>query len=305
MSTTHKAYISAFLNSCIVGFSFMFVTIALDTVNPIDLLMYRFLIAVIGSSFPIILGMVKIEIQISDVVRILPLALFYPVLFFGFEVFGLEYTTSSEAGIILATVPIFTTVLSRLFLKEKTTMLQNVFIFLSLIGIIYIFIMNTVGSINFHAGGTFLLLLSTVTLSSYNVMARKLSQEYSYYSLVYVMTWIGCIAFVLLSLFSRLSTGESLDYITPLTHPPFLIAILYLGIPSSFITASLNNYALSKLEASRISVFSHLSTVITIFAGVFILNENLMVYHIIGITCIIIGIIGTQYFKEKKETIEP
>lgn len=304
MSDTHKAYTAALINATIVGFSFMFITIALETVGPLDLLMYRFFFAVLGASVPLIMGKAKLNIAISDFSRIIPLALFYPVMFFTFEAFGVERSASSEAGIILATVPIFTTILSRLFLKERTTLIQNLFILLSIIGVVYIFMMNSVGSVTFDIGGTFFLLLSTLAISTYNVMARKLSQEYSYFSLVYIMLWIGFLSFLLLSISSKLIAGQPLSLFYPLLHFPFLSSVLYLGVLSAFLTAMLTNYALSKLEASRMSMFGHLSTVISILAGVFILNEPLKYYHLIGITFIIIGVIGTNYFKQSKQVLK-
>ncbi|MGI6645486.1 MAG: EamA family transporter [Limnochordia bacterium] len=55
----------------------------------------------------------------------LPLALLYPVLFFGLQTAGLVYATSVEGGIISATSPIFTLILATVFLKEKSTPWQR------------------------------------------------------------------------------------------------------------------------------------------------------------------------------------
>jgi len=88
-----------------------------------------------------------------------------------------------------------------------------------------------------------------------------------------------------------------------LINSDFLVAILYLGVFSSLGTSFLSNYALSKIEASKMSVFNNLATLITIFAGVMILHETLQYFHIIGAAIIIIGVIGTNYFGNKKETM--
>lgn len=63
----------------------------------------------------------------------------------------------------------------------------------------------------------------------------------------------------------------------------------------------LNNYALSKIEAAKMSVFGNLRTVVAIFAGVFFLKEKIYYYHIIGSIMIILGVIGTNYFDSKDE----
>ncbi|MFB8733230.1 DMT family transporter [Bacillus sp. SL00103] len=62
-------------------------------------------------------------IQWRDLLYIMPFSLLYPV-FFAFQVWGLMYTSSSEAGIIQATIPILTMVLAAWFLKERATWIK-------------------------------------------------------------------------------------------------------------------------------------------------------------------------------------
>ena len=62
----------------------------------------------------------------------------------------------------------------------------------------------------------------------------------------------------------------------------------------------LNNYALSKVQASIISALSGLTTVNTIITGVLFNNEVLYWYHIAGTILILIGIIGMSYASSKK-----
>ena len=57
----------------------------------------------------------RISIQWHDLIYIVPFSLLYPVLFFAFQVWGLMYTSSSEAGIIQATIPILTMLLAAWF----------------------------------------------------------------------------------------------------------------------------------------------------------------------------------------------
>ena len=48
------------------------------------------------------------------------------------------------------------------------------------------------------------------------------------------------------------------------------------------------------------SVFANLGTVISIIAGVLILNEDIFYYHIIGSVLIISGVLGTNFLGRKK-----
>ncbi len=297
MSDSHKAYIAMVASSAIVGLSFMFVTIALEVVSPLDLLLYRFVFAVLFGSVPVIIGVVRVRMTMKAVIDMLPLATLYPLLFFTFQTFGLQWGTSSEAGIILATVPIFTALWSWLYLKESLTKLQLAGIMMSLAGVLWILI-NQTNHVTFSVLGISLLLGSTLSISWYNVLARKLSARYSFYTMVYIMSWFGLLVFAVMSVVSRVIRGQSLDYLTPLLNKQLLLAMLYLGGLSSFVTAALNNYALSKISAAKMSVFSHLSTIITIAAGIIILGEHLYTYHIIGAAFILLGIIGVNYHRK-------
>jgi drug/metabolite transporter (DMT)-like permease len=102
------------------------------------------------------------------------------------------------------------------------------------------------------------------------------------------------IAFVFFNVFAvgrHMVVGDLNLYFQPFLDLKFTLSILYLGILSSLCTSFLSNYALIELEASQMSLFAHLATLITLAAGAFILGEPLSYYHIIGALLIIGGLI--------------
>ncbi len=48
------------------------------------------------------------------------------------------------------------------------------------------------------------------------------------------------------------------------------------------------------------SVFTNLSTIVSIAAGALVIGEEITVYHLIGSLLIIAGVIGTNYLGRKK-----
>lgn len=300
MSEKRKAYIAAISYAFIIGLSFMFVKITLTVASPIDTLAHRFTFAFIGIVILMVFTKNKLTIKKYDVLKILPLAILYPIVFFTFQVLGLARISSSEAGIIQATIPIFTLALAGLLLKEKATRGQLVFISLSVLGVIYMLIMNGANATTGNVIGSGFILLSALAASLYNVFARRLTKQYSLLTLTYVMTLCGFVIFNGMALGNHLVNGTINEFFQPLTHVDFVIAILYLGLLSSLGTSYLSNYALSKLEASQMSVFSNFATLITILAGVLVLQEVFHLYHFIGGILIIIGVIGTNYFGHRK-----
>ena len=300
MSEKRKAYIAAISYAFIIGLSFMFVKVTLTVASPTDILAHRFTFAFIGIVILMVFTKNKLTIKKYDLLKILPLAILYPIVFFTFQVLGLAKISSSEAGIIQATIPIFTLALAGLLLKEKATRGQLVFISLSVLGVIYMLIMNGANATTGNVIGSGLILLSALAASLYNVFARRLTKQYSLLILTYVMTLCGFVIFNGVALGNHLMNGTIDEFFQPLTHVGFVIAILYLGLLSSLGTSYLSNYALSKLEASKMSVFSNFATLITILAGVLFLQEVFHLYHFIGGIIIIIGVIGTNYFGQRQ-----
>lgn len=290
----NKTYLLAIIYAFIMGLSFLFVKIALSYSDPLNILAHRFTFAFLFIFILKICNLIKVDINKRDIIKILPLSLLYPAMFFTFQTFGLVYMSSSEAGIILATVPIFTLIFATLFLKEKTTAFQKFSVFLSVIGVIYIMYNKGISIKSTNFLGIVLITFSAISLASYNVLARVKTREFKTIELTYVMAFVGFVTFNTISIIDNINRGSINLYFSPLKNISFVIAMLYLGILSSVITSLLSNYVLSKLDASKMSVFANLGTVITIIAGVLILKEDLFYYHIIGIVMIILGIIGTN-----------
>lgn len=310
MTKQVQAYLAALLFSIVIGFSFLFVKISLTVASTLDILAHRFTAAFLFILIPLLLGKVKLNISRKSMLTSLPIALFHPILYFSLQVLGLVYISSSEAGILQATIPIFTVLLATIFLKEKSTGKQLISICLSVIGIIYIFIMNGLNVELFNFQGALFILLSSLSFSIYNILARKLTKDLSLYALTFWMTLSGCVIFNILALGYHLINQSLAQFFTPLASVPFLSSILYLGILSTVCTVFLSNFALTYIEASKMGVFTNLSTLITILAGVVFLQESFRYYHVLGTILILLGVIGTNYFgrrvpsEEKQEEKE-
>ncbi|KAA6449505.1 DMT family transporter [Bacillus swezeyi] len=296
-----SAYLAALLYAFIIGFSFFFIKLALTTAEPVDILAHRFTIAFLAALLPLLFGWVNIRLRFKDVLVILPLALFYPVMFFAFQVFGLVYTSSSEAGIIQAAIPIFTMILASYVLKERFTKRQFFFTVLSAAGVACIFFMKNADAGGSDLRGAALILLSALSSAGYSVLARKMTRSFSSLEITYVTICAGFLFFNGIAGVEHMANGTLTGFFTPYTDPVFLLAILYLGVLSSLATSFLSNYALSKIEAAKISMFNHLATLVTILAGILWLGETLEWFHFLGSVMIITGIIGTTVIQSKKK----
>ncbi|MBO1264888.1 DMT family transporter [Proteiniclasticum sp. SCR006] len=300
MEKKSTAYLAALSMSVIIGFSFLTNKISLDTASPWAILAHRFTFAFLALLALKVLGFMKFRLTRKEVFAILPLSLFYPLLFFSLQLLGLQKVYSSEAGIIQAMTPLLTMILATLILKEKTKRMQKLFMLVSLSGVVYISLVKGAEVSVESLTGYLLLLLSSFSSAMNLVLIRKLVKDHSFMKLTSVAITTGFILCNLINLTLHLMEGHLESYFSPLGTPSFLLGVLFLGVLSTLGTSLLSNFALSRLEASRMSIFNHLGTVISIFAGVLLLREHLRYYQVIGALLIITGVIGTNYFAADK-----
>lgn len=293
------AYLSAVANALIIGFSFLFVKIALGHADPVDLLAHRFAFAFAAFAVAAVFGRMRYRLRGKPVIKVFWLAALYPLSFFLLQTYGLQYATSSEGGILLAFVPVMTMVMGIVFLKEKVSFLQQLSIALSVVGVGVVFLMKGSGFDLGNMTGIFLLFLSCLSFAGYSVLARSLMKTFRPMEISFLTLGVGFLVFLTLSLVRHAAAGTLNQLLNPLAHGEFLAAMLYLGVMSSLVTALTANYALSKLEASRAGVFSNLSPVVSMAAGALVLAERIGPFHIIGAVLIIAGVWGANYFGAK------
>ena len=300
MNEKTKAYLAALSFSTIIGFSFLFTKVALGFASPLTNLAHRYTVAALVLFILQQSKVIQVKLTKEDILSILPMSLFYPLLFFMFQSFALQYISSSEAGILQALVPIITLILASLFLKEKTTFIQKFFLCLSVAGVIYIFLSKG-ANLGVETGilGFILMLGSVFSNAINNILSKYKGGQYRAIDLTVVVILVGFLVFNSLSLVTHFLSGNLMSYFEPLGHLSYLISILYLGILGSIVTASLSIYAIVRLGASTVSVFGNLGTVLTIVAGAVFLHEPIYAYHIIGASLIIGGILGMNVFNSK------
>ncbi|MFW6320008.1 MAG: DMT family transporter, partial [Bacillota bacterium] len=291
--TINKAHIAGVSFAIIFGFTFMFSKTALSYVSPLGLIAYRFLIAFVGFELIRRFKIVKIRFSLSHFKPLFYVAAFQPVLYFLFETYGINYTTSGEAGMMIALIPIVVSIMSAIILKEKPKPIQYGFIGLSVFGVIYIQISKAPTGIEGETIGFFLLFLAVVSAAAYNIASRSASKTLKPYEVTYFMMLSGAVIFNILYITQLSFQSRALDYIINLGHVELILPIVYLGIIASIIAFFLMNYALGQLEAHVISIYANLATVTAVIAGAVFLNEPIYRYHIIGASLIIIGVYGT------------
>lgn len=290
-------YFTALITNIIFGLSFLFTKKALMVSNPITLVAFRFLLAFIIMSLLIVFKVIKVNYKNKPMKWLIVLAIIEPIIYFIFETYGLQRTSSSLGGLMIALIPIVVTILAIYFLNEKPSRKQVLSIILSVSGVVLIILMD--GSKNSGNSILGVLFLSVAVFSAafFNIIARKISKHFTAIEVTYFMMFLGAIFFNIVSVSNHILNGSLSNYFEPLKSSSFVLSILYLGILSSIVAYFLANFTLSKMEASKSAIFANISTIVSIIAGVIFLKENFHLYHTIGSAMILVGVWGTNYYK--------
>lgn len=288
--------IAAIAYAIMVGLSFLITKLVVPFASPILILAHRFTIAFITYAFFLIITKQKLQLNREKIIAILPATLFYPLIFFSLQLYGLTRASSAEAGIIFATVPILTIVIATL-LGKRPSLIQIVCVLLSVSGVIYIVSQNmTASSGSGNVLGLLLLFISALSFAIYVIGIGKILSVASIHELTIVLITMGFIVFNLMFIIQTASMQKFATlYTVPFKSLSYTLGIIYLGTFASVMASLFSNYALKTLSAAKFSVFSNLSTFISISAGALILKEQLYMYHYIGGALILTGVIGTNF----------
>jgi len=284
------------------GFSFIFTRSALEYIEPIHFLGFRFFLAALIVNILRWVGVIKINIPLRRWREIMLLAFFQPVLYFVCETIGIQMTSASEGGMMVALIPIFTVSMAAIFLKERPAIPQVISIILSVSGVLLIGYMQATQEIGRNFIGLLILLGAPLSGGAFSNLSRYFSRNFKPIELTYIMMNVGAGFFLGLSLIMHSFRGRLDQFLLPLGEPIVISAIFYLAIFSSVVAFFLINFTLSRLPASQVSAFPSLTTLIAVTSGVVILGESLYWFHFLGAILIIIGVWGTNYFTPRDIT---
>ena len=292
---THTLSLLAALTSAVIfGMSFMFSKLALEVAAPTVLLAFRFTVAVAAMSLVILVNalvgklrgrpLFAFSLRGKPVYKLVLLGIVQPVAYFIFENYGILYTSSAVAGTIIAAVPVCCILMDVLVLHERVT-LKQVLCALGAIG--GVALISVGGAMMVSALGMLFLVLTMLSDTLYYGISHNAAKRFTSFEMTYVMFIVGMVVFIPVGLIyagglhSPLITG-------PMHDGGFWVAVLYLGLLSSVLAYGLLNFANSHLSVSETSLFSNVTTVVSVLAGVVLLKEPFSVWQMLGVAVILV-----------------
>lgn len=285
------ALLFAFLSYGIFGFSFLFSKQALTLATPFVLLAARFTVAFLLLNLLVLTGRFPVRLRGKNIRPLLLLGLFQPILYFVCENYGVQLLSTSLAGTIIALMPVASLLLGAAFLREKPLPIQAVCAITSVAGVFLTTRGQASGS--FSWPGIFLLLGAVGAAAMFNVLSRKTSAEFTAFERTYVMFALGCAVFTGIALVQCWRDVPNL-LLAPLAQADFWLPVLYLAGLSSVGAFLMLNHAVTYLTIAQAAIFGNITTIVSIFAGIFFLKESFGIPQAVGSAVILVSVYGAN-----------
>jgi len=289
-NTKRLSTLSALCAQFIFGFSFMFTKIALGYASPITVIADRYIVAFAAMTIVVLFKKIKLKPS-KNIFKLVLMSLFQPVLYFLCESYGIKLTTSGFSSVMISLIPIVSIFAGIIFLKEIPSLMQYVFTFVSVLGVV-IMVYSGKADGTVTALGVVLLMGAVISSVLYNVLSRKISKEFTALERTYAMMLIGLVVFASISFAENFDNPANM--IMPFKHPLYTVSVLYLGAVSSVAAFLLLNYANTHLPVSKTTVFSNITTLVSVAAGIVFLDEKISAVTFVSAIMIIAGVWGVQ-----------
>jgi len=283
--------------SIIFGFTFVLSKQILNTgLSPYVMLSWRLTVATAAMAGLAACGILKVNFRGKRLLRLLPVGMAEPCLYYICEAYGIAHTTASESGTIIALIPIAVLIFGRLLFQERQAIGQLIGIFLSVIGVVCVVLAGGL-SASFSPSGYALLFLGVIAASGYTIGVRWLGNEFNTAEITFATGLIGMLFYCLLAGVEGSIKGNLLAmWLLPLHQPQVLRNILLLALGASVGGYMLINYSIRLIGPTRQSTFAGLATITSIIFGLVVLGEHMLLWQLIGAAMIIIGVWAANYF---------
>jgi len=206
--------------------------------------------------------------------------------------YSLNFTQVLNGALMISTIPVLIIFISFIFKTEKINVSQIFGLILSVTGVIVIITkLDFSKLINLDLNkGDLWLLIAMLSWAIYSTMLKTHKTGLKYLSFMSVIVSIG-LFFLIPQFLFELNNNQIIKFnITVFLITSYVVFFAGLG---SYI---LWNKAVIIVGPNKAGIFLHLMPVFSSFMAIFLLNERLMNFHIIGAIIIIIGI----YLSSKK-----
>jgi drug/metabolite transporter (DMT)-like permease len=199
---------------------------------------------------------------------------------------GLERSTSTNAGLVLCLLPVFTFALAAFARQERASPLRSLGLAVALGGGALLFLGQSPEFDARYGFGNLLMAINALSYSGYLVLSKPLAMRYP--PLV-VITWVYVLSLVTLPALGPF-TGWGTAMLPPDVSARAWWSLAYVLVFPTTLAYLLNVFALSRLRASTTAVYVYVQPLIAALAGWLALDEAPTRMMLVAAACIFAGI---------------
>lgn len=280
--------------------SFVAIKFAYETYSPLTLGVVRFLVATLILGALVLLPRYRVRLQKQDILTVAVSGLLGIAMYAVLQNIAMQWTSASNATLIIASYPVITLLLEALIYKTKLNFLKILGILIAIVGVVILAYVKADSRQQGELLGSTLLLIAGVVWAFYNFLTKKVVNRYPPITLLFYQTLFGTIFMAPMALFERA------DWQTP-TVMSFSM-MLFLGVFCSVIAFLLYNLGLKTMPPSSVTSMLNLVPIFGVFFSWLLLGEAVTLRKVIGGAIVIFGVmLSVRRTKREREldSLEP
>ena len=269
------------------GASFSSMRIALENLHPMSVMWLRMIIA-LACILPLYRTVSLSAYRKGDWKLLLAAVVFQPCLYFWLESAALNLTSSAQAGIISASVPLLVAVAAWMILKEPLSTRVVAGLLLSVAGVA---VLTLAGQATEAAPspllGNSMEFLAMVCAAANMIIIRILGRRYDAWTLTVMQVVTGC-------LFFSPGIAHLMDVPAGTFDLDLILILVFLGAGVTLGAFSLYNWAITRMPASTASAHINLIPLVAVGCGFVFLGETMNLVQMAAACVIFFSVLMTQ-----------
>lgn len=202
--------------------------------------------------------------------------------------YGMKFSTAANGALLYAATPIFVLVSARVIVGERITPRKTLGITLAFVGIAIVIFERGVDFSSDYLFGNALILVAVIAWTLFTVLGKNMILKYGALRTTSAMMLTGALIFLPVGIPSALQF--------PFHQLTILhwAGILYLAIGTSILGYLLWYHALSRIETSKVAVFTNAQPVFATILSVLFLDYSITPLFVMGSILTILAISITQ-----------
>jgi drug/metabolite transporter (DMT)-like permease len=202
--------------------------------------------------------------------------------------YGMKFSTAANGALLYAATPVFVLLFARVVTKESITPKKTFGIMLAFVGISIVIFERGVDFSSGYAYGNLMILIAVIGWTLFTVLGKKMLVKYGSLKTTTAMMFCGAL------MISPIGIVSSVNFDFAQISLLHWGGVLYLSLGTSILGYLLWYHALSRIEASKVAVFTNIQPVFATILSLIFLNYSITPAFVTGSIITICAIYITQ-----------